>query len=687
MMHNRRSAARAPDLATRGARGEIGQIGRMSRDGASLAAVDRGHRVLFVAPTLKDRTVTASLLSSARLEGVACDSLLQLTREMEQDVGAILLTSEALTQAGINELIAVLRRQPQWSEPPIVILMSGSAHSAQPLLSALNNVTLLERPAPMRSVLSAIQSALRGRERQYQIRDQFDAIRQAEQSARELRERLELAVDASELGTFHYSLPSRAMSWNDRCKSLFWLPLDADVDFDVFESRIHPDDRESTRRAILDCIERGERCDIEFRVLSPRGRDRWIRATGRTYRDASGEPVRFDGTMQDMSLRKGAEEALRMADRRKDEFLAMLAHELRNPLAPIRNAVQILRIRAPQDPQLRSTGDMIGRQVRHLARLVDDLLDVSRVTQGKVLLRREPVELSQVVSDGIELAQPFVEAKGHSLTVDVESARGLMVMGDATRIAQIVGNLLDNAAKYTEEGGRIGVHAMREGDRAVVRVTDNGVGIAGELLPRIFDLFTQAEQSLDRAQGGLGIGLSLVRTMVELHGGTVEAKSAGLGAGSEFIVRLPIADVAAATVKSPERKPAAEAATSARSRRVLIVEDNVDSAESLKTLLELDGHDVRAVHEGASALAMVESFAPDIALLDLGLPLMNGFDLARSLRALPSTRDATLIALTGYGQSEDRKKSKDAGFDHHMVKPVDPVKLAAIVAAAPLMAS
>ena len=362
----------------------------------------------------------------------------------------------------------------------------------------------------------------------------------------------------------------------------------------------------------------------------------------------------------------------------------MLAHELRNPLAPIRNAVQILRIRAPDDPQLRTTGDMIGRQVRHLARLVDDLLDVSRVTQGKVLLRREAVELSSLVLEGIELAQPFIEAKGHTLTVDVDSARGLMIEGDATRIAQVVGNLLDNAAKYTEDGGVIAVRATRDGQRASIRVTDNGVGIAADLLPRIFDLFTQAERSLDRSQGGLGIGLSLVRTMVELHGGSVEAKSDGLGAGSEFIVRLPLVDAERGQSLHPHPLSHPPTPVLARGRRVLIVEDNVDSADSLKTLLELDGHEVRSVYDGVAALAAVETFAPDVALLDLGLPQMNGFDLARALRDRPSTRQVLLVALTGYGQSEDRKRSEAAGFDHHLVKPVDPVKLAALVASASL---
>ena len=542
----------------------------------------------------------------------------------------------------------------------------------------------------MRSVISAVESALRGRARQYQIRDQIAAISEAEQSARELREQLELAVDASELGTFHCTLPSRAMVWNERCKTLFWLPQGTAIDFDVFLSRLHPDDREMTRQALDACIERDQRFDIEFRAISPHGRQRWIRATGRTYRNIRGEPLRFDGTMQDITRRREAEEALRTADRRKDEFLAMLAHELRNPLAPIRNAVQILRVRAPDDPQLRSTGDMIGRQVRHLARLVDDLLDVSRVRQGKVLLRREAVELSALVLEGIELAQPFIEAKNHTLTVDVESARGLMIEGDATRIAQVVGNLLDNAAKYTEEGGSIAVRVTCDGHRAAIRVSDNGVGIAADLLPRIFDLFTQAERSLDRSQGGLGIGLSLVRTMVELHGGSVEAKSAGLGAGSEFFVRLPLvvadqgprSDQRAATKKLSVGETAN--AEPARARRVLIVEDNVDSAESLKTLLELDGHDVHSVHDGAAALAVVETFVPDVALLDLGLPQMNGFDLARALRARPETQQSLLVALTGYGQSEDMKKSEAAGFDHHLVKPVDPAKLALLVSSAPL---
>jgi signal transduction histidine kinase/CheY-like chemotaxis protein len=641
---------------------------------------DAARRVLLVAPTAKDAEVTSAILAQSRIVCVACATLHQLSREIEAGVGAILLTEEALTAKGIDEVVDTLNRELPWSEPPIVILTSHPDVSPvrAPMFQALRNVTILERPAPIRSVVSAVQAALRSRERQYQIRDQIQALEAAERRSRQLQQQLQLAVDASELGTFHCELPLDKILCNDRCKAHFWLPPDAEIDFDTFYSILHPDDRERTRLAVEACVDQGHDYDTEFRTVSQNGAIRWLRATGRTYHDDSREALRFDGMTQDITESKAREQELSAANRRKDEFLAMLAHELRNPLAPIRNAVEIMRTVGSSDDRINKGSDTISRQLQHLVRLVDDLLDVSRVTQGKVLLQREALELTGVISRGIELARPLIDARRHKLEVTLPAIGELIVEGDATRLAQVIGNLLDNAAKYTEDGGSIHLSATRDNESVVIRVRDNGVGISPDLLPRVFDLFIQAERSADRAQGGLGIGLSLVKNLIELHGGTVEARSNGPGNGSEFIVRLPVLQ------KQSVREATATKHHARRLRpnqRVLVVDDNIDAAETLRMLLEMNGHEVRCAHEGAQAIELAMAFRPDVALLDIGLPRMDGFELARRLRARPEMRDTRLIALTGYGQAEDRSRALAAGFDDHLTKPVDPDALEDLICA------
>jgi PAS domain S-box-containing protein len=370
--------------------------------------------------------------------------------------------------------------------------------------------------------------------------------------------------------------------------------------------------------------------------------------------------------------RARAEEALRDASRRKDEFLAMLAHELRNPLAPILNAAEALKLSGPSDAGQNWAREIIERQARHLARLVDDLLDVSRITRGKVTLVREPLDLATVVERAVETSRPLIDARKHrlSVTLPAESAR---VEGDLTRLVQVVGNLLNNAAKYTDEGGAIRLDVERAGNETLIRVGDNGMGMPADLLPRVFDLFTQSDRSLDRSQSGLGIGLTLVRSLVEMHGGSVEARSEGVGRGSEFIVRLPtLAPVAAPTAKGAE--VAADRA-GPRGLRILVVEDNADAAESMALLLRLRGHEAMIAHDGPSALAAAHSFAPQAVLCDIGLPGMNGYEVAARMRQTPGLERALLIALTGYGQEEARSRSKEAGFDHHLVKPVRPAAL------------
>jgi signal transduction histidine kinase len=362
------------------------------------------------------------------------------------------------------------------------------------------------------------------------------------------------------------------------------------------------------------------------------------------------------------------------ADRRKDEFLAMLAHELRNPLAPLRNALEVLKTPAATTPLLESARQVMQRQVQQLVRLVEDLLDMSRITRGKIQLHKEPVDLATAVARALENSQPLINARRQELTVALPP-EALYVEADLTRLAQAIANLLTNAAKYTGEGGRIWLTAERHGHDAVLRVRDNGIGMTPEMLTRAFDLFFQAEHALDRSQGGLGIGLTLVRRLVELHCGSVHASSKGPGQGSEFVVRLPILERS----PSPGPIPKWDGGPGPR-RRVLVVDDNVDAADSLALMLRLAGHEVSTAYSGPAALEAARAERPDVVLLDIGMPEMDGYEVARRLRQEPGLEQVMLVALTGYGREEDRQRSRQALIDHHLVKPADPTALQGLLA-------
>lgn len=369
-------------------------------------------------------------------------------------------------------------------------------------------------------------------------------------------------------------------------------------------------------------------------------------------------------------LRRRAED-LAEADRRKDEFLAMLAHELRNPLAPIRNALEILRLDRADPRELEEARAIAERQVVHMARLLDDLLDVSRFTRGHVQIVSEPVELGQVLRQAIEVSRPLIEEGGHEFATRFPD-EPVWVEGDRTRLAQVVSNLLNNAAKYTDRGGHIALDAAREGDEAVIRVRDDGIGLSDEMLPRVFDLFAQDDRSLDRSRGGLGIGLTMVRSLVRLHRGSVDVKSEGLGTGAEFIVRLPVMSVSRA---GPSSASSGNGPTPSRALRVLVVDDSEDSARSLARIIRHWGHETVVAHDGHTAIASAASTPFDAVVLDIGLPGMDGYQVAKALRSQQGPAQSLIIALTGYGQEEDLLRSRDAGFDHHLVKPVSLEKL------------
>jgi signal transduction histidine kinase/ActR/RegA family two-component response regulator len=368
-----------------------------------------------------------------------------------------------------------------------------------------------------------------------------------------------------------------------------------------------------------------------------------------------------------------SEEALLQADRRKDEFLATLAHELRNPLAPIRNAVEIMRLTESDPAASAHARQLLERQLKQLVRLIDDLLDVSRITQGRMELRREKLDLATALRMAVETSRPLIEAKRHTLHVNAEANR-YFVDADATRIAQVFANLLNNSAKYSPSGSSIAVRLTAEGNHSVATVTDNGVGISPATIGRVFEMFERVGREPEGAQDGLGIGLTLVRRLVELHGGSVAAHSDGLNRGSTFTVRLPLSrDSAQAAPDTSTVQPAATApARASAGRKILVVDDNRDSAMSLSMLLELDGHEVRRAYDGLEALEIADEFRPDIALLDIGMPRLDGYGAARELRRREWNASLLLIALTGWGQQEDKRLAREAGFDHHLVKPVDP---------------
>ena len=373
--------------------------------------------------------------------------------------------------------------------------------------------------------------------------------------------------------------------------------------------------------------------------------------------------------------RRRTEARLEEANRRKDEFLAMLSHELRNPLAPIGNAVEILRRLGGHDAKLMWANDIVDRQLRQLSRLVDELLDVARIGEGKIVLQTAPVELTSLLLQCVETQRPALLARRQTLT-QATPADAVWVQGDAARLQQVINNLLSNANKYTPEGGSVHVSVQLEHDQAMVSVRDNGIGIEPDLLPRVFDLFEQGKRALDRNQGGLGVGLTLVQRLVRLHQGRVEASSAGPGRGAEFRVYLPCLPSPAVSAAAGALATASQAR---RPRRVLVVEDNPDVAETTATMLTLAGHTLRVAPDGIQALASAEEFAPEVVLLDVGLPRLDGYQVARRMRQLPATRHALLIGLTGYGMAADRQRGREAGFDHHLLKPADPAALYALI--------
>jgi signal transduction histidine kinase/ActR/RegA family two-component response regulator len=509
--------------------------------------------------------------------------------------------------------------------------------------------------------------------------DVTDSV-EAQAAKRESDERLRDGMDATRMAVWDWNFATGELAHSDNIGLVLGFSPNG---MDAVGEHIHPDDREKIDSARRKAIAGAGAYQEVVRFIRPdNGRQVWLDSRGKVQFDADGQAVRMRGVTVDVTERYQAEFELRESNRKKDEFLAMLAHELRNPLAPISTAAEMLRLTNALDPRTKKASEVISRQVKHMTALVDDLLDVSRVTRGLVELEKELVDIKAAVSNAVEQARPLIEARHHALTVRTDASQAT-VLGDRTRLVQVIANLLNNAAKYTPQGGEITL-AVHAGEGWVdISVIDNGIGIDKQLLPHIFELFTQAERTPDRAQGGLGIGLALVKTMVALHGGLVSADSAGPGTGSTFTIRLPAVEKG---VKD-QLAGAAHAFAGPAPLRIMIVDDNVDAAESLAVLLEAQGHRVRVEAHPVQAIDAARAEPPEVFILDIGLPEMDGYELARRLRADPATGSALFIALTGYGQAHDRILSKSSGFEHHFVKPMDTDRLGQVlgtVRAAPI---
>ena len=567
-----------------------------------------------------------------------------------------------------------------------VALDPRTAHATE-ALAALDSTAFVDLPVLEDGRLVALVYVNSARTRNWTV-DEIALVREVAERARTASERLRnadaLAASEAKFRSIANAMPQMVWStlpdgfhdyYNERWYD-FTGVVPGDTDGEGWADMFHPEDREEAWARWSRSLVTGDTYEVQYRLRHRSGAYRWVLGRALPVRDEAGRIIRWMGTCTDIHDQKLAENELRQANQRKDEFLAMLAHELRNPLAPISTAAQVMRLRYSDAEYVKRASEIIGRQVRHMTDLVDDLLDVSRVTRGQVQMESEPVDLKSVVNNAVEQARPLIEARHHDLFMHV-AANPAWVSGDRTRLTQAVSNLLNNAAKYTRQHGRIEVDLRILDCHAILSVRDNGSGIAPSLLPHVFDLFTQGERTPDRAQGGLGLGLALVKSIAAHHGGTVEAASAGTGQGSSFTLSLPV-------IEAPALHPAAEMQAQlppAPPRRIVIVDDNRDAGASLAAALEARGHGI-ALFDDAQALLDAHELGPvDAYILDIGLPGIDGYQLARRLRHDGPCPQALLVALTGYGQAHDFTLSKAAGFDHHLVKPADLGQLERILSA------
>jgi PAS domain S-box-containing protein len=633
------------------------------------------RRVLILAPTSKDAALSRSIFDRAGISSHFCRDLDEVLRQLDAGVGALLLPEDIIVSDRIDRIAEWLALQPPWSDLPIIILSRPGADSAAVALAMdlLGSVTVLERPTRVAALVSAVRTALRARQRQYQYREQL-AERERYLQAQAL---LGAIVVSSDDAIISKTLEGVIQTWNEGAERLYGYSAEEAIGQPI--TKLIPPERQEEEPALLARLRRGERIEhFETVRVTKDGRRIDISLSVSPIRDPDGKIIGASKVARDITQRKRAEAALREADRRKDEFLATLAHELRNPLAPIRNSLHILRMTACNDPTAERVCEMMERQVNHMVRMVDDLMEVSRITRGLIELRKEETDLAAIIRSAVETSRPIIEAGELQLAITIPP-EPILLQGDSVRLSQVFANLLNNAAKYTDRGGQIWLSVKQEKNEVVVSVRDTGIGITAPMLPKVFDMFMQADRSTHRSQGGLGIGLTLVKKLVELHDGSISVRSDGPGKGSEFIVRLPIDAVQLERTTKP---PVSQRGDSLPQRRVLVVDDNKDSAASMGMLLKFLGTDVQVAYDGATALSTIENYRPDVVLLDIGMPGMDGFEVARQVRQRAEWDNIMLIALTGWGQAEDRHRTQTAGFDHHLVKPADITALQSLLRSA-----
>ena len=679
-----------------------------------MSVVER--RVLLLAPRGRDAQVIAQVLSPNDFACVVCESISALAGELQNGADVAFVTEEALLDWPYAELVDWLAGQPPWSDFPFIVLATRRTGSrsaaARETLEALGNVVILERPLNAETLLSAANSAVRARQRQYQTRRHLHQEAQAAVETRRLleaemdarqqmhaaREMLALALEAAELGIFHWALSSGVIRWNKTARAQFFIGPEDPVSLDRFFEILHPDDRARVQRSIDSALDGSQAFDVEYRAVAATGQTRWIRAKGRAYRDAEGAPSRFDGVTIDISRQKvlererevllQAERGARIhaedASRMKDEFLANLSHELRTPLGAILGWTHVLgKAKLPPDQQ--RAVETIARNARAQAKLIEDLLDMSRIISGNIRLELEPVLVANTIDAVVASLQPVAATR--SVQVLAESDRSVAaVCGDPHRLQQIIWNLLSNAIKFSPEGGEVSVALSRAGDRCELSVADQGVGIAAEFLPFVFDRFRQADASSTRGHGGLGLGLAIVKTLVDLHGGQVEAASPGLGRGATFTVSLPLLSSKSNTgeaVVEPVPVVTRRYGVDLSGLRVLVVDDEPDLRDLVREVLVECGAEVLAVASGAEALSRIEPLRPHLLISDIAMPQMDGYELLRRVRLLGDEFCGRLpaIALTAFAHAEDRTRALLAGFRVHVPKPVEASELIATVAA------
>ncbi len=642
------------------------------------------ERVVVLAPSAHDGPVTAKIVSDAGFSCTPVRDVDALCRALDEGAAVALVAHEALVPPATQRLAALLAAQPPWSDLPVVVFTGrgrAGLHPSIETLAASGNVTLLERPIEKITLVSSVRAALRARRRQYAARAVLADFERARDGLGRAVAKYEAQVRifdgiASTTPDFVYLFDRRGrfLYANRRLLEVWGMRLDEAVGKTCRELGYEQWHHDMHMREIAQVIETKRPIKGEVPFKAPlTGIFGIYEYIFTPVLGPDGEVEVVAGTTRDVTDRKRSEEALREADRRKSEFLATLSHELRNPLAPIRNSIYLLDRAAADSEQATRAKEIIRRQTQHLTRLVDDLLDMTRISVGKIDLQRTRLDLRELVHRTTDDLQSLFAQAGVALRVEQAASGPVWIDVDPTRMAQVLGNLLHNAVKFTPPGGSVVVTVGARSGGAELRVRDTGAGMDPATVERMFEPFAQADQTLARSSGGLGLGLALVRGLVALHGGTVEAHTEGIGRGAEFVVRLPLADAPA----RPERVRGDGGG--AAPRTILVVEDNADGAQTLADILELHGHRVRVARDGRSGIDLARELRPDVVLCDIGLPDVDGYDVARALRREPGLAGVRLVALSGYAQPEDRQRARDAGFDAHLAKPPDVDRLVKVL--------